>query len=151
LIWQATIEKQRSEEQMAILKQRIYTKRLPPSFNLLDHSIDHIEQLLSQQSILNKNKCITLLDERSKMIAKYKLDLMTLTIRTIKELIQSHTNIIVNEKKKLIDTVQGQIPLPKSLNTILNAIAARQSIIIKRTEIIIQQKRSFFDDAPMVI
>ena len=151
MIWQTTTDKQQTEEHVAILKQRIYSKRLPPSFNLLDHSIDNIEKMLSQQPILDKNKYTTLLNERSKMIAKYKSDMMTLTIRTAEELIRSHTNIIVNEKKKLTNTANGQIPLPKSIVNILNAIAARQSNIINRGQIVTKQKISFFDDAPTVM
>ena len=71
---------------VAILKQRIYTKRLPTSFNLLDHSIDNIEKMLSQQPLLDENKRTTISNERTKMIAKYKYDMMALSIRTAEEL-----------------------------------------------------------------
>ena len=107
--------------------------------------------MLSRQPILDKNKCTTLLDERSKIIAKYKFDMMTLTIRTAEEIVRHQVEIITNEKKKLTGITNQQGPLPKSLVTILNAIAARQSNIIKRAQIVTKQKISFFDDAPTVM
>ncbi|CAF3123465.1 unnamed protein product, partial [Rotaria sp. Silwood2] len=55
IIWQAAQSKLHAEEQLAILKQRIYTKRLPSSLNILDHSIDNVEHLL-KQSIINRDK-----------------------------------------------------------------------------------------------
>jgi len=136
---------------VAILKQRIYSKRLPPSFNLLDHSIDNIEKMLSQQTILDQHKRATFSNEHLKMIAKYKYDIMTLTIRIAEEIVQRHTEIIVNEKKKLIDHTDKQVSLPKTLISIINAISKRQSNIIQRAQIITKQKISFFEYAPMVV
>jgi hypothetical protein len=131
------------------LKQRIYSKRLPPSFNLLDHSIDNIEKLLAR-STLDQNKRTTLFNERLKMIAKYKYDMMTLTIRTAEEIVRHHIEIILDEKKKLASSANDQVRLPKPLVMILNTIAERQSNIIKRAQLITKQKLSFFVDAPMV-
>ena len=101
--------------------------------------------------ILDQNKRATLLCQRGKTIAQFKYDLLVINITTAEELLRTHTNVIVNEKKKLVDTATGQVPLPKPLVTILNAITARQSNITKRAQLITQQKISFFDDAPMVM
>lgn len=139
------------EEYLAILQQRIYTKRLPSSLNVLDHSIDNIEKLLTN-STLHKDKRATISSQGQKLIAQCKCDIMTFEMTTIKDLVRTHTNMIVNEKKKLIDSVaNGQVPLPKSLVPVLNAIAARQSNIIKRAQLITKHKISFFDDAPTVV
>ncbi|CAF1458454.1 unnamed protein product [Adineta ricciae] len=70
IIWQATREKLKAEEKVAILKQRIYTKRLPASFVLLDHSIDNMEQML-KQPIFNEDKRAELSYRRSKTIAQF--------------------------------------------------------------------------------
>jgi AAA15 family ATPase/GTPase len=111
------------------LKKRIYSERLPPSFNRLDYSVENIKKMLSQ-SILDPNKCATFSNERLKIIAKYKYDMMTLTIRIAEEMVRSHAEIIANEKKKLIDMVaNGQVPLPKALVSISNAIAAAGAMI----------------------
>ncbi|CAF3086307.1 unnamed protein product [Rotaria socialis] len=150
IIWQAAQSKLYAEEQLAILKQRIYTKRLPSSLNILDHSIDNVEYLL-KQSIINRDKSATLSFRRLKTIAQFKYDIMTLEMTTVEEIIRSHVNIIADEKKKLIDSAGGQVPIPKSLVQIMNAIAARQSNMVQRSQCILKKKLSVFDDAPMTI
>ena len=145
------MEKQQAEGYVAILKQRIYTKRLPASFNLLDHSIDNTEQLLGQP-VLDQDKRATLSSRRLKTIAQLKYDLMVLEITTSEELVRSHADVIANEKKKLINpTGTPPAPLPKSLVAVLNAIAARQSNITQRAQLITKHRISFFDDAPTVV
>ncbi|CAF1475610.1 unnamed protein product, partial [Adineta steineri] len=150
IIWQAVKDKLQAEEDVAILKQRIYAKRLPSSFSILDHSIDPMENMLKQPAI-NQDKRATLSFRRLKTIAQFKYDMMVLTINTAEETIRSHTNIIANEKKKLIESANGQIPIPKSLIELMNAIAARQSNMVQRSQLILKQKLSVFDDAPMVV
>ncbi|CAF1565624.1 unnamed protein product, partial [Rotaria sordida] len=149
VIWQATKDKLQAEEEVAILKQRIYTKRLPASYAILDHSIDPIENMLKQPA-LNKDKRATLSFRRLKTIAQFKYDMMVLTIATAEETVRSHISIIANEKKKLIDnTSGGQVPLPKPLIQLMNAITARQTNMIQRSQHILQQKLSVFDNAPV--
>ena len=138
------MDKQQAEEHVAILKQRIYTKRLPASFNLLDRDIDKTEKLLAQKA-LGADKRSSLADRRQKAIAHFKYELMSIQIATAEELVRSHATVIVNEKNTLAG---GQVPLPKSLVTILNAIAARQRNIIERAQSMTKHKLSFFDDAP---
>ena len=125
-----TMDQQKNEEYLAILKQRIYTKRLPSSLNLIDHSIDpHTQQTLRDRR-LHMDERITLSLQRQKAIARFKQDMLTIEISTIEKLIRSHGNVIADEKKKLIDAANGKVRLPKMLVDILNAIAARQSNII---------------------
>lgn len=110
-----------------------------------------IEKLLTQPA-LHVDKRATLSSEHRKMITRFKYDTMQLTIRTAEEIIRSHANIIANEKKKIIDTTaHGKVPLPKALVSVLNAIAARQSNITKRAQIVAQHQMSFFDHAPTVM
>lgn len=139
------MDKQQNEEYLAILKQRIYTKRLPTSFNLLDHSINkHTEKML-KNPVLHTDKRATLLSQREKSISRFQNDLMTIDITTTEETIRSYVNIIANEKKKLTESVHGQVPpLPKLLVNVLNAITARQSNIVKRAELITKHKLTFF-------
>lgn len=89
--------------------------------------------------------------DAKKTIAQFKYDLMVIQITTAEELIRSQSDIIAQEKKKLIDSVHGKIPLPQSLVTILNVISNRQKNIIKRMQLINKKKLSFFDNAPMAI
>ncbi|CAF1333579.1 unnamed protein product [Rotaria sordida] len=135
---------------MTILKQRIYTRRLPTSFQLLDHSIDNIEQMLKRPAF-DRDKRATLLSRPFKTITQFKYDLMVLAITTAEETVRCHTKIIVDEKKKLVDTAHGQVSLPKPLVELMNTVAARQSNILQRHELILKQKLSVFDDAPIHI
>ena len=104
-----------------------------------------------KQPALDKNKRAALSCRRLKTIAQFKYDMMILAINTMEETIRSHTNIIAEQKKKLTDAVGGQGPIPKSLVQILNAISARQSNMVQRYQLILQQKLSVFDDAPMAV
>ena len=104
-----------------------------------------------QNPILDADTRATFSFERQKMIAQYKFDLMKANITINEEIIRRYTNLIANEKKKLTDTANGQVPLPKLLVTILNLIASRQSNIVKRAQVITKQKIYFFDYAPSVI
>ena len=147
VIWKATVDKQQAEEYVAVLKQRIYTKRLPASFALLDRSIDNTEKLLTQ-AVLDGDKRSTLADRRQKVIAHFKYELMSIQIATAEELVRSHATVIAHEKDKLTG---GQVPLPRSLVAVFNAIAARQRNIIQRAQLVTKHKLSFFDDALMVV
>ncbi|CAF1617636.1 unnamed protein product [Didymodactylos carnosus] len=89
IIWQATSDQTQAEEEVVVLKQRIYTKRLPPSFGVLDHSIDNIEQILTRP-VLDQDKCAILSSRRLKTIAQFKYDLMVLAITTAEETVCSH-------------------------------------------------------------
>ncbi|CAF4191993.1 unnamed protein product, partial [Adineta steineri] len=46
--------------------------------------------------------------------------------------------------KKLIESAGEQVPLPKPLVTLLDAISSRQSNIIKRAHLITNRNMSFF-------
>ena len=146
-----TMDQQKNEEYLAILKQRIYTKRLPSPLNLIDHSIDpHTQQMLRDRR-LHMDERITLSLQRQKAIARFKQDMLTIEISTIEKLIRSRGNVIAHEKKKLTDAANGKVRLPKMLVDILNAITARQSNIIKRTQLVTKHKLSFFECAPAMV
>jgi hypothetical protein len=90
------------------------------------------------------NKCTTLLNERLKIIAKYKYDMMILTIRTAEEVLRHHPEIIINEKKKLINAPVGQIPLPKRFVNVFNAIATPNPTgFIVRGRLIVNQNPKY--------
>ncbi|CAF1623403.1 unnamed protein product [Adineta steineri] len=124
MIWQATMDKQQAEQNVAILKKRLYIKRLPASYNVLDHSIDNIEKMV-QNLALHQDESATILSRRQKMIGQFKYDLILLEISTNEQIARNHTNIIASEKKKIIESAGVQVPLPKSLVTLLDAISSR--------------------------
>ena len=147
LIWQAIINKQQQEEHLAVMKQRIYVKRLPSAFHILDSSIDHIEKLLAQ-SALYPDERATFSSQGEKFVAQYKYNMMELTLRTTEAIIRRHEQIIVTQKEKFRETTAGEIHISKSSVCLLNAIAARQSNMIKRAQLVTKHKLSFFDHAP---
>ncbi len=95
-------------------------------------------------------KRAVLSSQREKLISRFKYDLLTVNIRAIEESIRCYSNVIAIEKKKLADTAHGQVPLPKSLVDLLQAVTARQSNMIKRAQLITKHKVSFFEQAPTV-
>jgi len=144
------MDQQQQEEHLAILKQRIYVKRLPTSFDLLDHSVDPTTQQLLRNPFLPVEKRTALVSQREKIISRCKYDLLTVNIQAIEESVRTYGNMIANEKKKLTDSAHGQVPLPKYLVDLLHAITARQSNIIKRAQLITKHKLPFFGQAPTV-
>ena len=104
-----------------------------------------------KQPALNRDKRATLSFRRLKTIAQFKYDMMVLAITTAEETVRCHTSIIADEKKKMIDMVNGQVPIPKSLVQLMHAITARQTNMIQRSQLILKQKLSVFDDAPMAV
>ncbi|CAF4063443.1 unnamed protein product [Adineta steineri] len=124
VIWQATTNKQQAEQNIAILKKRLYIKRLPASYNILDHSMDNIEKM-TKNLALNQDESATILSRRQKMIGQFKYDMILFEISTSEQIARNHTNIIASEKKKIIISAGEQFPLPKSLVCVLNAISTR--------------------------
>ena len=142
IIWQATKDKLLAENEISIIKQRIHTKRLPSSFGLLDHSIDNIEQMLKQPTF-NEDKRATLSYLRLKTIAQFKYNMLILAITTAQEVTRNHRSIVTGGN--------GQVALAKTLIELNNTITAHQTNFVQRNELILQQKLSVFDGAPMVI
>ncbi|CAF1403704.1 unnamed protein product [Adineta steineri] len=124
IIWQATMDKQQAEQNVAILKKRLYIKRLPASYNILDHSIGNIGKMIKNLA-LDQDESATILSRRQKMIDQFKYDMIFLEISTSEQIARNHTNIIASEKKKIIESAGEQIPIPKLLVCILTDISSR--------------------------
>jgi len=130
------------------LKQRLLTKRLPQSYDLLDHSIDNIEMILGQPGF-HQDKRASLAWSRQKRIAQYKFDMMTLTIETIEALVRSHAKVANEELQR---NWLSQKPTNPSLwKTLLDIIEQRQIVLMSRAQQNIKQKLSFFDHAPTAV
>lgn len=136
-------EQFKAEQDLAILKQRIYTRRLPPSYNTIDHAMENIEQTLNR-TIIDENVRTTLLARRCKTIAQFKYDMLVLTVATVEERIHACRQLISKEKEKLV----GQ-NTSISFETMLAFIDQHQNLVQKRLDCILQWKMSFFEYAPM--
>lgn len=120
---------------------------MPLSYRTLDHEIDNIPQIL-QRPAVNQDKRVSISSIRLKTIAQFKYDMMVLTIRATEENVRGYTSIIASEKQKLIDSACGQTPLPKTLVQLMNIVTARQRNMVRRSQIVLKHKLSFFDNAP---
>ncbi len=125
------------------------TNRLPHSYDLLDHSIDNIEKILSQPGF-RQDKRILLASSRQKRIAHYKSEMMALTIESMETLVRSHAQV-ANEEMKLTWLSRTSTYSSSSWKILLHIIQQRQRTMIHRAEINIQYKLSFFDHAPAAV
>ena len=88
-------------EQEAVLRQRIYLRRLPHPFDtMIDQSLNYIESILSNQA-LDKDRHASLMSNYSKTITQYKYDLMTLNLDTIQSIMRGHQEILNDLQDKL--------------------------------------------------
>ena len=83
-------------EQEAVLRQRIYLRRLVHTFDkVIDLPLNYIEPMLSNQ-VLDKDRRVSLMSNYSKTITQYKYDLMTLNLDTIQSIVRGHREILNN-------------------------------------------------------
>ena len=134
-----------------ILKHRLHLNSLPSTYNLLDHSIDNIEKMLTsvQSTTVDKNTLKTLSSRRLKKIGQFKYDMLTLTVSTGEELVRS-INKEIQEEKKIFFTIGSNNennPLSSSSEALVQLMAAietRQAHMIQRAQIYDKSKVTFF-------
>ncbi|CAF5219848.1 unnamed protein product, partial [Rotaria magnacalcarata] len=102
IIWQATINECKSQEEVDILKQHLYIKRLPKSFDYLDESYSKIENKLARP-IYNDNTRTTMSARHRKIIAQNKCDLMKLYINMAEAAVRGYRQYGEDEKQNLIN------------------------------------------------
>ena len=147
LIWQGTADQCKAEGDLAILRKRVFLKRLPASLDtVINQSIEHIRALLSDPN-LNKNRRAILTSHLSKMITQYKFDLVALNIVTLEDSARAHAQVAIDATNKLSildgDTHQS------SIQDLIQAIEARQHNLKQRAEELLNhQLQTFFEQAP---
>ena len=129
------------KEQEAVLRQRIYLRRLPHPFDkVIDQSLNYIEPMLSNQ-VLDKDRRASLISNYSKTITQYNYDLMTLNLDTIQSIMRDHQEILNDLQDKL-----SQLSCDDQM---IQTIENRQQTMRERHEIYLQHKlKTFFDEAP---
>jgi len=152
LIWQARADEQRVKGEIAILRQQVYLQRLPKSFDcLIHHSIDEIDTILSE-SVLDNNKRAALSSRCSKMVSRYKYDVIAMKILTKEETARAYAQQAMDEKKKLRESGGSGGQDPVIIEEIIHAIEEREVNMVQRAEQIHQRQiDSFFVDAPAVL
>ncbi|CAF3946577.1 unnamed protein product, partial [Rotaria magnacalcarata] len=129
MIWQACIDEQKTKEEVSILKQRLSTQRLSPSYSLLDHSIDNLERILAKPGF-QQDKRAYFNSSRQKLITQYKYQMMTLTIQATEDLVRAHSQIINDEKKKWL--LENHDTNQESWQTLLKIIEEPELKLIAR-------------------
>jgi hypothetical protein len=98
IIWQATIDEYKSQEEVDILKQHVYVKRIPKSLDYLDESLKKIEKKLTK-SVYNNNIRTTISSRHKKIIAQNKCDMITLYISMAEAAVHGYHRYGEDEKK----------------------------------------------------
>ncbi|CAF3175900.1 unnamed protein product, partial [Rotaria sp. Silwood2] len=100
--WQIVVNVQRTKEQLDTLRQRIFLQRLPRRMDkMIDLFIDYIQPMLSS-SVLNKDRRAGLTSSYSKIITRYKFDLMSLNMNTLENIERGHQQLLIDFKKKIL-------------------------------------------------
>ena len=147
-LWQSTDDGLKMKDQLEILRQRIFLKRLPSK---TDHAVN---QLLDDETIsltnpfLEKDQRASFATRCSKTIIQCKFDLMLVQIEEMEKVIQCHNSKVASfqEQLRMLKTRSGP-SLP--MNSWIDAIEQRRQTMIDRLFCLRQHKlKSFFDQAP---
>lgn len=147
LIWQGTADQCKAEGDLAILRKRVFLKRLPASLdNVINQSIEHLRTRLSDSN-LNKNRRAIWTSHLSKMITQYKFDLVALNIATLEDSVRAHAQVAIDAKNAWVLLDRDKPPV--SEHDLLQAIEARQHHMKQRAdELLNYQLQTFFEQAP---
>jgi hypothetical protein len=147
-MWEGTADQCKVEGDLAILRKRVFLKRLPASLDtVINQSIEHLRTLLSDPN-LNKNRRAILTSHLSKMITQYKFDLVALNIATLEDSVRAHAQVTIDAKNELLllDRDKPQ----SSAQDLIQAIETRQHNMKQRAEELLNhQLQTFFEQAPM--
>ena len=124
LLWQGTADQCKAEGDIAILRKRVFLKRLPASLDtVINQSIEHLRTLLADPN-LNKDRRAILASHLSKMITQYKFDLVALNIATLEDSARTHAQVGIDAKNELL-LLDGDQP-QFSTQDLIQAIELRQ-------------------------
>ncbi|CAF4516883.1 unnamed protein product [Rotaria socialis] len=143
IIWQATINECKSQEEVDILKQHLYIKRLPKSFDYLDESFSKIENKLARP-IYNDNTRTTISTHHRKIIAQNKFDLMKLYINMAEAAVRGYRQYGEDEKQNLINRMIKDPCRQVYIEQFIKAIEERQNHIRQHTQYQTQRRIHFF-------
>ena len=135
-----------------MLKVRLFCKAIPKSFGALDHALDDLNQHL-QQDVIDGNVRAMITSRRQKVIGKLKLDMTAIHLTAGKATARGHSNIAKEAKEKLLLLLGNSNPDTDSIkiDSVINAIQARQENIIRRAQYVINRKVSFFEETPTLL
>ncbi|CAF5042455.1 unnamed protein product [Rotaria sp. Silwood1] len=143
IIWQATINECKSQQNVDILKQHLHMKRIPKSLDYLDQSFSNVEHTLARP-IYNDNIRTTLTTRHKKIIAQNKLDLMTLYISMSEAATCGSHQYSEDEKNKLIHRMNQDSLRQFFVEPFIQAIEQRQKRIRQYMQYATKRRLHFF-------
>jgi hypothetical protein len=143
IIWQATVDEYKSQEEVDILKQHLYVKRIPKSLDYLDESLQKINKKLAKP-IYNNNIRTTISSRHKKILAQNKCDMMTLYISMAETAVRGYHQYGEDEKKKLLDHMLQDPVRQSKAHQFIKAIEERQKHIRQHIEYLTKRRIHFF-------
>ena len=147
-IWQSTHDELKMKDQLEILRQRIFLKRLPPK---TDHAVN---QLLDDETIslanpfMEKDQRASFATRCSKAIIQCKFDLMLVQIDEMEKVMQCHHSKVITFQEQLY-MLKTHVGSSLHMDAWINAIEERRQTMIDRLFRLRHQKlKTFFDQAP---
>ncbi|CAF4352455.1 unnamed protein product [Rotaria sp. Silwood2] len=143
IIWQATINECKSQENVDVLKQQLYMKRISKSLQYLDQSLSKVEKTLARP-IFNDNIRTTISSRHKKIIAQNKSDLMSLYISMTEASARGYHEYAENEKNKLINRMKQNLLRQNCTEQLIHAIEQRQKHIRQYMQYATKRRLHFF-------
>jgi hypothetical protein len=148
-IWQATADELRTREQLEILRQRIFLKRLPTKADKMVNELLDDNQTTLSNPFLDQKQRASFASRCSKTIIQCKFNLMIVQIDEFETMIRHHHLTLTNLQDKL-SKLNKENPSIYT-NFFMDSIEERRQAMIERFIRIRQHKlKTFFDEAPTV-
>ena len=148
MIWQTTDDELKTKDQLEILRQRIFLKRLPTKTDRL------VNQLLEDQAIslsnpfLEKDQRASFVTRCSKTIIQCKFNLMTVQMDELETVIRYHHSKLLTLQEELSSSLKNSLSSLR-IDSLVAAIEQRRKAMIDRLFRLRQYKlKTFFDEAP---
>lgn len=152
-IWKASFEEQVAEEQIAIYKHQLFTKRLPEKFNSLDHTLNDLYAENSLSQVIDHNTRTMLTSRHKKITDQLKLDMMAVSIATVEATARAYGKTVrlkIEQFKSIASSSSNRCINhdQEGINNLLKIIEARRDNIVKRARYVTACKVAFFDETP---
>ncbi len=148
-IWQATAEELQIKEQLEILRQCIFLKRLPSKTDQIVNELLTDNRQTLANPFLDEKQRATFASRCSKTIIQCKFNLMIIQIDEFETLIRHHHATLTNLQDQLSQLHQDNPHLYAI--SLMNSIEERREAMITRLIRMRDHKmKTFFDQAPTV-
>ena len=146
-IWQETDNELKMKDQLEILRQRIYLKRLPPKTDRMVNQLLDDQKISLSNPFLERDQRASFVTRCSKTIIQCKFNLMLVQIDEFETVIRHHHSKLTTFQQELSDLKKDKPSL--YMYSLIDAIEERRQAMITRLFRLRQHKlKTFFDEAP---